>query len=116
MMAWPFAALVLVVALTAACFQVLGRLAYGYKLRANRIDFVLFGVIRFYSIPLSAISHARILTWDEAWSPDFTTLRFGNRLFGTFLELRKKSGVFRRILITPDDPEAFLRDLERNAR
>lgn len=99
---------VLFVACTLAAFQLLGRYIYGYSLRGDRIDIRVFRFVRVGSISLRGIDAIREVTVSEALESGMATLRLGNRIFGRGLELRRNSGMFRTILITPDDPDAIL--------
>lgn len=90
-------------------FLGLGRFIYNYHLNEGSIQVVLFGRLPLKSIPLSKISEMREVSLKETLIPDFTTLRLGNRFFGRILELKKEDGFFRKILITPDDPDTLLK-------
>lgn len=89
-------------------FQGIGRFFYNYEITENAIEFTALGGLKLKSLPLSAIEDLREVSLKDTLRPDFSTLRLGNRLVGRIIEIRPKNGLFRRILITPDDPDKFL--------
>lgn len=89
-------------------FQGIGRLFYNYKIEGNAVEFTALGGIPLKRISFNAIEDLREVSLKETLKPDFSTLRLGNRLFGRIIEIRLKEGFFKRILITPDDPDKFV--------
>lgn len=91
-------------------FQVISRYIYNYKISKNSIKIVLFGKIPLFRIPFSNIMEIRKISFKEALSNDeyFLALRFGNRMWGECVLIRKKKGLFKVILITPDKADEFI--------
>ena len=89
-------------------FQAIGKFFYNYELRDGAIEIVILGGVPIKSIPLSEIDEMTEVSLKDTLTPDFKTLRLGNRLMGRILKIKRKSGLFRYILITPDEPDKFL--------
>jgi hypothetical protein len=98
------------------------RLLYGYRVRNHAVEVVLFHVLPVYRVPVDNIELIRKVLFKEAlfgfWSlrelvSAFSTLRLGNRIFGPWVLIQKRNGWIRRILITPNDADAFIREVAR---
>lgn len=89
-------------------FQGIGRLLYNYDIHDNAIRVLILGSIPVASFPLGEIVEMKEVSLKETLKPDFKTLRLGNRIIGRILEIRRSNGLFRRVLITPDEPDKFL--------
>jgi hypothetical protein len=88
-------------------FQVCFRYVYGYDITRDQVRIMLFE-----SVPLMRIRIADILeiserSHTELWKLTLA-LKFGNRLWGKCVLIRKKNGLIRSIVITPDDAHAFV--------
>jgi hypothetical protein len=107
----PFAfALALATALVV--FEFAGRRIYSYAVTPTHFEVRLFGRLRIYRIALSDIGDVtfwRISPADIAAS--FTTLRLGNRVFGTAVVIKRRGGFPRCVIVTPDDPARMLSEL-----
>ena len=85
---------------------------YNYKLREDGIIVMIFGVIPIWRIKFNSIVSAREVTFMEVMPyrsmEMFSTLRFGNNLFGKMLFIQRKKGLIRSIIITPDNIEEYI--------
>jgi hypothetical protein len=86
------------------------RFVYDYRVKNNSIEFVLFRALPFYRIPVDNIDSIQKTSWLRLGIGGFT-LRFGNRVFGTCVLVHKQRGLFRRIVITPEDADKFVNDV-----
>ncbi len=87
--------------------QFIGRYIINYQIRDTAIEIVYFGIIPIMRIPYNNIAEIRKVTFIEA-SLMFFPLRFGNRFWGTIVAVRKKKGILKIIVITPDNPDRFI--------
>ena len=106
------ACFVMLAALVVLAFQCMARYFYTYKIRDASLDIVIFGVLVLKRVPFSTIVEVRETSWWETCplrSLDaFLACRFGNRLFGRIVLLRQEKGIFRTLLVTPDDTDEFM--------
>lgn len=105
------AALALVVALVLALAiaQATLRFVYSYALTERRFEVRLFGRFAIYGIARdSIVGAAACRLGRENFSRAFTTLRFGNRIFGRAVVIERRAMFPRFVVVTPDDPDAFL--------
>jgi len=63
------------------------------------------------TIAISNIREIRECPPIELWKPTLV-LKFGNRLWGDCVVIQKKSGLFRSVIITPDNPEEFIKSVQ----
>lgn len=94
-------------------FKNFGQYIYDYRIKGKKVEIVLFGKIPFLRIPIKDILEVREVSLKETLSPDFTTLRLGNRFFGSIVEIQRKDSFFKRILITPENSKEFIQDINR---
>ena len=88
------------------------RFVYDYRIRNESVEIVLFRIAPIYRIPINSIESIKVATWREL-GVGFFTLRFGNRFTITRMVLIEKQGLQRRVVITPDDPHAFVSEVQR---
>jgi hypothetical protein len=91
--------------------QKFGRLIINYRFTPDKMQVVLFGHLPVVSILLSNVIKAKPITFIEAIRPHFRTLQFGNRILGNLVEITYHSGLFNRILVTPDDVPTFVSEI-----
>jgi hypothetical protein len=94
-------------------FQFGRRLVYDYRITDGGIDIVLLRALPIWRIPFDDIEPVRIASWKEL-NLDFTTLRLGNRFTSRYVVIKKSSGWFRYVAITPVDAERFARQISVN--
>lgn len=79
-----------------------------YRFTDSRVEVLLFGILPVSSTRYDLIIEVKIISpwmaslWPAVWMQ--------NRLIGEFVRIRR-SGL--PVLITPDDPEEFVRELQR---
>jgi hypothetical protein len=98
------------------------RLLYSYRVNSRGIEIMLFSLIPVARFTLRRVLSARCLSregrfalWNPFFLNPFTTLRLGNRLFGPVVLVERAPGLIRTILLTPDDPDSFVRELNAAA-
>lgn len=102
---------------TLAIVQFGFRFVYGYRLGPKGLDFVLFGRLAVWRIPVEDIATILEMTWADALfcriPGMLLAFRAGNRIWGPALLIRRRRGVVRLVAITPDDPGSFLREYRK---
>jgi len=101
--------------LATALAQLFLRYVYGYDIRDGRVRFLLFRSVPLFGIPISEIWEVRECSGRDLWKPGFA-LRFGNRLWGNCVMIQKKSGLFRSVIITPDNAQEFIERIQEAKR
>jgi hypothetical protein len=99
-----------------ACFLALSvlvgqfvlRFIYSYDIKGGAIRILLFSAIPIIRIPISQVVEVTRPPTGEFWLNPFHALRFGNRLIGNAVLIRKKRGLIKSIIITPDNPDRFI--------
>ena len=86
-------------------------LFYDYRVQADGIYLMLLHALPIRLCRMDSILETEVTTAWTTWYPPFRTLRLGNRLRRGFVVVRKR-GIFKFLLLTPDDPAAFLADIE----
>ncbi len=99
-------------------FQLMARYLYNYRVTDDEIQIVLFGRIPLRRIPVRDIVEVRRVA-NTAINPIsnpevFYSERWGNRIWGNTVFIQKARGLSRRLLITPDDPDEFIRQVSRH--
>lgn len=112
-----FIVFLLLVICTALLFQYGGRYVYNYKIRERSIEIKLFGKIPLKRILFNNIAEIRRTSYRET-SPFkiaemFSTLRFGNRIWGEIVLVRQKKGFIKIVLITPDNADVFIHEVQQ---
>ena len=93
-------------------FQILGRYIFNYRITNDSLQFVVFGKVPYMYIKLANIAEVRKVSFKEATFQKgiegVLVLRCGNRLWGRGILIRRKKGIFKTILITPDNADEFI--------
>jgi hypothetical protein len=97
-----------VVVLCAMVFSL--RFIYDYRVKNHSIEIVLLRAVPIYRIPVDKIESIQETPWSSL-GVGGTTLRFGNRIFGPCVLVRRRNGLFRRIVITPADADKFVEEV-----
>jgi hypothetical protein len=105
------ALILLSVALVASAFQSVGRYIISYKLAKASILVTVFGIVPVGSIPYRDIETMQEVKFTDTLKPNLLTLRFGNRIFGNIVLIKKSRGILKTILITPDHPANFIEEV-----
>ena len=106
-------ATVVLAGVSALAFQRLARFVITYRLTDRALSISIFGVA-VLRIAYTDIVEVRRVGALESLVPS-TATRFGNRIFGEILLIRKSRGLIRKIMVTPDEPTAFARGISERA-
>ena len=93
--------------------QFAGPYLYQYRLGDQRFEVKLFGLVPILILYFSDISEARVLSGSPLFNP-FAGVSFPNRVFAARpVQIRRKKGVLRSVILTPDQPESFVAEINR---
>jgi hypothetical protein len=89
------------------------RFFIAYKITSHAIEVILCGVVPLKRIPIADITSVEMVPFKDL-NPlvnvrFILAVRLGNRLFGKGVLVTQKSGLFRRSVLTPDNPDEFVR-------
>jgi hypothetical protein len=84
-----------------------------YKLSEHSIEFVIFGKIRVWKISYHDISDVYPTSLISILLNPHFGLTLMNRPFTRYVEIHKRRGIFRYLLITPDAPQEFVRTVRQ---
>ena len=94
-----------------------------YSLQDGILRIKLFGSITVLKIPLSEIDDAEVITWKDvipgsrSFRPDFLFAeRWGGYTIGKGVGIKKHTGLIRRVVISPEDPEGFAEQMKAQLR
>jgi len=108
---------VLTILLVSALFVVVlyaSRYIFVFRITGSGVDILLLGIIRLMRISFLDIAEVQKVSYKEMLlsRTSFFTLGFRSRLGKTVL-IRKKSGIFRDIAVTPNNPDRFVEEVSR---
>ena len=78
-----------------------------YKITDSSIEFVMFGKLRVWRSSFEDITEIQLVSF--ARSMILPSLHLMNRPFGQFVLVRRRRGMFKAVLISPDQPQEFVR-------
>lgn len=78
-----------------------------YRLTDDAIEFVMFGNLRVWRSSFKDISDIRSVSFARSFV--LPALHLMNRPFAQYVLVRRRRGVFRWVLITPDQPQEVIR-------
>lgn len=85
---------------------------YGYRLTETHLEVTLFRRIPVRRVAYAEIMYARRASWSEVLSADVLIAeRLGNSIFGPMIVIRRKQGMLKSLIITPADPDGFMKAL-----
>src|SRR5271166_6625394 len=86
--------------------QLVGPRCGKYRITNDSIEFVLFGKLRVWRSFFEDIREIRLVSFSEMQ----TGLAIGlmNRPFAQYVLVRRRRGIFRAVVITPDQPQEFV--------
>lgn len=87
--------------------QFLGPRCGKYRLSDDAIEFVMFGTLRVWRSSFLDISDIRPISFGTLFV--YPALHLMNRPFGQYVLISRRRGVFRWVVITPDQPEEVVR-------
>jgi hypothetical protein len=94
------------VAIVLSASQILGPRCGKYRISDDSIEFMMFGKLRVWRCSFEEISEIRPISFARSFI--IPALHLMNRPFAQYVLVRKRRGVFRAVLITPDQPEEFV--------
>jgi len=86
--------------------QVLGPYCGRYTFDGSCIKFILFGSFRAWEVRVGDIEDIQEISVVSLFITP--SLHLMNKPFGKYVLVRKKNGIIRNIVITPDDVSAFI--------
>lgn len=86
------------------------RFVYDYRVKYHFLEIVLFRALPIYRISVDNIDSIQKASWLRLGLGGLT-FRLGNRVFGTCVLIHKRNGIFRRIVITPENADKFVSDV-----
>jgi hypothetical protein len=103
-----FAGLALVVVVLGAS-QIAGPYCGKYRITDDAIEFVMFGNLRVWHSSFDDISDIRLVSFARSFV--LPALHLMNRPFAQYVLVRRRRGLFRWVLITPDRPQEIVRTI-----
>lgn len=105
---------------TIGLFQIGGRYLIKYRIDDKAVRILFFGVLSMKSVALKDIREVKRLSPKELYcdtfvlrSPEmFFAQRWGNRFWGEGVLISKKAGLFKNVLLTPDDVGTFVQTIQ----
>lgn len=83
------------------------RFLYGFRVCNHAIEVVLFGVFPVYQVRVEDVAEIKKVPWRDLRIGG-GILRLGNQFAGQCVLIQKRTGWFRRVVITPKNPDAFI--------
>lgn len=87
--------------------QIAGPYCGKYRVTDDSIEFVMFGNLRVWRSSFEDISDIRLISFTRSFV--MPALHLMNRPFAQYVLVRRRRGVFRFVLITPDQPHELVR-------
>lgn len=110
---YALAVLALVIVVLGAS-QFAGPICGKYRLTDDAIEFVMFGNLRVWRSPFKDISDIQHVSFARSFV--IPALHLMNRPFAQYVLVRRRRGVFRWVLITPDQPQEVIRIIREKIR
>jgi hypothetical protein len=88
--------------------QILGPRCWKYRLTKDSLDFVMFGRVLVWRSSFKDITDIRPISFIRLFTV-FALSLVNRPFFARCVLVRKRRGVFRAVVITPDRPEEFVR-------
>ena len=88
------------------------RFIYDYRVGNQAVGVVLFRVVPVYRLPFEQIEQIGKTSWKQLGIGGVGALRFDNRFTGQRVLIQKRTGLIRRVVITPDQPDEFISQVE----
>jgi len=89
--------------------QIAGPHCGKYRITDDAIEFVTFGNLRIWRASFEDISDIRPVSFAQSFL--LPALHLMNRPFAQYVLVRRRRGVFRWVLITPDQPQELVRTI-----
>ncbi len=89
-------------------FQIFGNAVYGCQLNPRSIDFVLLRFLPVWRLRYEDIAEVRPIKFYEMFSLGNLPFSFSSKPFGKFVALKRKNGILKVIIVTPDLRDEFV--------
>jgi hypothetical protein len=95
-------------------FHYIGGKSMNYSLTHSGISIKQFGVILITRIPYEEILEVKLISmWKANLFIPLFAIKLGYRLWGKgAVQIKKKRGIRKIIIITPENPEMYIQDLQ----
>jgi hypothetical protein len=103
--------LLLLLAGSAAVYQLYGRYFVTYRFTETAAVVSLFGLVPVLRIPYQSIREAYRVPYRRTFTFGFRSFRAGNRIFGDVVVITMKQGFIKEIFLTPDHASTFIREI-----
>jgi hypothetical protein len=94
----------------------LGPFIYGFRVKDRAVEVVLFKIVPIYRLSVDDIMLVEARSWLDFGITGFTALRMTNHFTLRGVLIQKRKGLFRHIVIAPDDPGAFVERVAESQR
>ena len=84
-----------------------------YRFRDSDFQAALFGLIPIKVMKYQSIVEVREIKFLDAFRLTTPPIALGNRLRNRCVLIRKDSGAFKNVIVTPDNPGQFVMDLKK---
>lgn len=85
-----------------------------YQLGPSALEARYFGFVRVLHLPYRDVDQVTVMGYWESTKYGVAR-RLGNRLGGSVVAVHRRGGLIEVILLTPDEPESFAKELRRRA-
>jgi hypothetical protein len=94
--------------------QIVGPYCGKYRITDNTIEFVICGHLRVWRCSFEDISGIQLVSFALAFI--LPALHLMNRPFAQYVLVRRRRGMFRWVLITPEQPQELVRRIQEKMR
>ena len=84
-----------------------------YRFRDSDFQVAAFGLIPIKVITYKSVAEVREINFIDTFRLSAPPLALGNRLTNKCVLVRRSSGLFKNVIVTPDTPEQFVADLKK---
>jgi len=91
--------------------QIVGPHCGKYRITNDSIEFVMFGRLRVWRSSFKDITAIRLISFARLFT--ILALNLMNRPFARYVLVRRRRGIFRAVVITPDQPEDFVKTVKQ---
>jgi hypothetical protein len=94
--------------------QIVGPYCGKYRITDDAIEFVICGNFRVWRSSFEDISDIRLVSFARSFM--LPALHLMNRPFAQYVLVRRRRGMFRWVLITPDQPQELVRSIREKMK
>ena len=104
----PILAMIALVVLVISFFQFLGEYVYDYRLSDTSVEFIIFRQIKVWNVPFEEITDIRPALRSDMLSIQKPAFMFVSHPLGKFVFIKRNKGIFRQIIVTPNNRNEFV--------